>query len=97
MKTTIAAETVQALALELAFAESSRYDAAVADAKSALNYWEVKLYGLKTACNVVFGCWPASYMVSKYGYVVVDFEPTSMDSKGVEFHIDANTLDFIEF
>ena len=97
MKTTIAAETVQDLALELAFAESSRYDAAVADVKSALNYWEGKLYGLKTACNVAFGCWPATYMVSTYGYVVVAFESTSMDSKGLEFHVDANTFDFIEF
>ncbi len=97
MKTTIAAETVQALALELAFAESSRYYAAVACVERALNYWEGKLYGLKTACNVAFGCWPAVYMVSKYGYVVVDFEPTSMDSKGVEFHVDVNTFDFIGF
>lgn len=97
MKTAISAETVQDLALELAFAESARFDAVAADVKSALNYWEGKLNGLKTACNVAFGCWPAVYSVRKYGYVVVDFEPASATSAGVEFHVDANTFDFLKF
>lgn len=97
MKTTIATEIMQDLALELAFAESSRYDASVADVESSLNYWEGKLYGLKTACKVAFGCWPTTYMVPKYGYVDVDFDPDSTTSKGVEFHVDANTFDFLDF
>lgn len=95
MKTAIATETIQALAIELALAESARSDAAAAAVKSATNYWEGKLYGIKTACRALIGCWPAVYVVRSLGYVVVDFEPASMCSDGVEFHVDVNTFEFL--
>lgn len=99
MKTTITPETVHDIARELAFAESSRYDAVAAGLRGPEEYWDAKGYGIKRACAVFLGCWPAVYYVparEEFGcnYVVVDFMPSE---DGAEYHIDADTFEFLEF
>lgn len=112
MKTTITFESLQDIARELAFAESSRYDTERAGLSSTCEYWDAKCYGLKRACKVFLGSWPAVYYVPACGvpdvvfpvpdssgrdYVVVWFAPTTSIGDGIEYHIDADTFEFLAF
>lgn len=95
MKTEITRETVLAIATELAVGESNRVLAHRNNAVSAEQYWDNKDYGLKVACNIFLGSWPAVYLVENVErpYVVVSFECLDPES---EFHFDANTFELIK-
>lgn len=112
MKTAITSESLQGIALELAFTESSRYDAERAGLSATCDYWYAQGNGLKRACNVFLGSWPAVYYVparevpgvvfpvpdsSGRDYVVVDFAPSTPSEEGTEYHIDASTFEFLDF
>lgn len=100
MKTAITSETVRHIACELAFVESSRYDADRAGLRGAREYWDAKGYGLKCACRVFLGEYPAVYYVperSGRDYVVVDFKPSIPAEDDAEYRIDADTFEFLEF
>lgn len=95
MKTEITRETVLAIAIDLAVGESNRVLAQRDNAASAERYWENKSYGLKKACDIFLGTWPAVYLVENVErpYVVVSFECLDADS---EFYFDANTFELIK-
>lgn len=95
MKTEITRETVLAIATDLAVAESNRALAQRDNAVSAEKYWDNKAYGLKEACNIFLGTWPAVYMVENVErpYVVVSFE--CLDAESV-FCFDADTFEIIK-
>ena len=95
MKTEITRETVLAIATELAVGESNRVLAQRDGAVSCERYWENNLYGIKKACTIFLGTWPAVYMFENVErpYVVVSFECLDADS---EFYFDANTFELIE-
>lgn len=95
MKTEITRENVLAIATELAFGESNRVLAQRDNAVSAEKYWDNRAYGLKEACNILLGTWPAVYMVEKVErpYIVVSFECLDAES---EFYFDANTFEIIK-
>ena len=95
MKTEITRETVLAIATELAVGESNRVLEQRDGTVSCERYWENNLYGIKKACNIFLGTWPAVYMVENVErpYVVVSFECLDADS---EFYFDANTFELIE-
>ncbi len=94
MKTEITRETVLAIATEIAVGESNRVLAQRDGAVSCERFWENRAYGLKEACNIFLGTWPAVYMVENVErpYVVVSFECLDADS---EFYFDVNTFDLI--
>lgn len=95
MKTEITRETVLAIATELAVGESNRVLAQRDNAVSAEKYWDNKAYGLKEACNIFLGTWPAVYLVENVErpYVVVSFECLDAES---EFYFDAATFEIIK-
>lgn len=95
MKTEITRETVLSIATGLAIGESNRVLAQRDNAVSAEKYWENSAYGLKEACNIFLGTWPAVYMVENVErpYIVVSFECLNAES---EFYFDANTFDLIK-
>lgn len=95
MKTEINRETVLAIATELAVGESNRVIAQRVNAVSAEKNWENRGYGLKEACNIFLGTWPAVYMVENVErpYIVVSFECLDAES---EFYFDANTFEIIK-
>lgn len=95
MKTEITRETVLAIATEIAVGESIRVLAQRDGAVSAEKYWENCGYGLKEACKIFLGTWPAVYMVENVErpYIVVSFECLYAES---EFYFDANTFDLIK-
>ena len=94
MKTEITRETVLAIATELAIGESNRVLAQRDAAPSCERFWENSAYGLKAACNIFLGTWPAVYLVTNVErpYVVVSFECLDAES---EFYFDANTFELI--
>lgn len=94
MKKEITAQMVQDLAGELAFCESNRYDAVINGIKSAEDYWTLKDLGMKEACRLLLGCWPAVYTVAEVErpYIVVAFGG-SPDAP--EFLFDSNTFELI--
>lgn len=95
MKTEITQETVLAIATELAIGESNRVLAQRDGASSCESFWENHTYGLKNACSIFLGTWPAVYLVENVErpYIVVSFECLDADS---EFYFDANTFDLIK-
>lgn len=95
MKTEINRETVLAIATELGVGETNRVLAQRDCAASCESYWENRAYGLKEACNIFLGNWPAVYMVENVErpYVVVSFECLDAES---EFYFDANTFELIK-
>lgn len=95
MKTEITRETILAIATELAEGESNRVLAHRNGAASCESYWENRAYGLKDACNILLGAWPAVYMVANVErpYVVVSFECLDAES---EFYFDADTFELIK-
>lgn len=95
MKTEITRETVLAIATEIAVGESNRVLAQRDNVVSAEKYWENRAYGLKEACNIFLGTWPAVYLVEnvEHPYVVVSFECLDAES---EFRFDANTFELIK-
>lgn len=95
MKTEITRETVLAIATEIAVGESNRVLAQRDNAVSAEKYWDNKAYGLKAACKIFLGTWPAVYMVEnvEIPYVVVSFECLDAES---EFYFDADTFELIK-
>lgn len=95
MKTEITRETVLAIATELAVGESNRVLAQRDNAFSAEKYWDNRAYGLKEACNIFLGTWPAVYLVENVErpYVVVSFECLDAES---EFYFDAATFELIK-
>lgn len=95
MKTEITRETVLAIATELAVGESNRVLAQRDGAVSSESYWENRAYGLKEACNIFLGEWPAVYIVKNVErpYIVVSFECLDAES---EFYFDANTFELIK-
>lgn len=95
MKTEITRETVLAIATELAIGESNLFLAQRDNAVSAEKYWENHTYGLKNACSIFLGTWPAVYRVENVErpYVVVSFECLDEES---EFYFDANTFELIK-
>ena len=95
MKTEITRETVIAIATELAGCESNRVLAQRDGVESCESFWENRAYGLKEACNILLGTWPAVYMVEnvEHPYVVVSFECLDDES---EFYFDADTFDIIK-
>lgn len=94
MKKGITPQMVQGVASELAFCESNRHDAASNGIQEAENYWRLKALGIKEACRLLLGCWPAAYTVVKVErpYIVVAFcgSPTA-----TQFIFDANSFDLI--
>lgn len=94
MKKEVTLNGVEGVAGELAFCESNRHDAAINGIQEAENYWRLKALGIKEACRILLGCWPAAYTVVKVErpYIVVAFggSPTA-----TEFKFDANTLELI--
>lgn len=94
MKTEITRETVLAIATELAIGESNRVLAQRADSVSSERFWEHRAIGLKEACNIFLGSWPAVYLVANVArpYVVVSFECLDVES---EFYFDANSFELI--
>lgn len=94
MKTEITRETVLAIATELAIDESNRVHAQRDGLVSCERFWENLAYGLKEACKLFLGTWPAVYLVANVErpYVVVSFECLDADS---EFYFDANTSELI--
>ena len=95
MKTEITRETVLAIATELAECESNRVIAQRDGVVSCERYWENRAYGLKEACNIFLGTWPAVYLVANVArpYVAVSFECLDDDS---EFYFDADTFELIK-
>lgn len=95
MKTEITRETVLAIATELAVGESNRVIARRNCVVSCEKFWENRAYGLKEACNIFLGAWPAVYMVENVErpYVVVSFECLNAES---EFYFDADTFELIK-
>lgn len=95
MKTEITRETLLAIATDLAVGESNRFIAHRDGAVSAEKFWENRGYGVKHACNILLGTWPAVYMVENVErpYVVVSFECLDAES---EFYFDAYTFDLIK-
>ena len=94
MKTEITRETVLAIATELAIGESNRVLAQRYGSPSCERFWEHRAYGLKEACNIFLGTWPAVYLVANVErpYVVVSFDCLDAES---EFYFDANTFEHI--
>ena len=94
MKTEITRETVIAVATKLAVGELNRVCAQRAGVESSERYWDNCAYGLKEACNIFLGTWPAVYLVTNVErpYVVVSFECLDAES---EFDFDANTFELI--
>lgn len=94
MKTEITRETVLAIATELAIGESNRVLAQRAGSVSCERFWEHHACGLKEACNIFLGSWPAVYLVANVErpYVVVSFECLDAES---EFCFDANSFELI--
>lgn len=94
MKTEITRETVIAVATDLAVSESNRVLAQNDGLSSCERFWENRAYGLKEACNIFLGTWPAVYLVANVErpYVVVSFECLDAES---EFYFDANTFELI--
>ena len=95
MKTEITRETVLAIVTKLAVCESNRVLSQRDGAVSCERYWENQGYGLKEACKIFLGTWPAVYMVEhvERPYVVVSFECLDAES---EFYFDANTFELIK-
>ena len=95
MKTEITRESVLAIATKLAIAESNRVIAQRDGVSSCETYWENCAYGLKEACNIFLGSWPAVYLVENVErpYVVVSFECLNAET---EFDFDANTFELIQ-
>lgn len=95
MKTEITRETVLAIATELAIGESNRVIAQQDGAVSCESYWENNSYGLKNACSIFLGTWPAVYIVENVErpYIVVSFECLDAES---EFYFDASTFELIK-
>lgn len=95
MKTEITRETVLAIATELAIGVSNRVIAQRDGSSSCEGYWENRGYGLKEACNIFLGTWPAVYMVENVErpYIVVSFDCLDVES---EFYFDANTFELIK-
>ena len=95
MKTEITRETVLAIATELAIGESNRVLAQRDGVASSERFWENRAYGLKEACNIFLGTWPAVYLVANVErpYVVVSFDCLDPES---EFYFDANTFELIK-
>ena len=95
MKTEITRETVLAIATELAVSESNRFLAQRDNVVSAEKYWDNRAYGLKEACKIFLGTWPAVYLVENVErpYVVVSFECLDAES---EFYFDADTFEIIK-
>ena len=94
MKTEITRETVLAIATDLAIGESNRVLALNDGLSSCERFWANHAYGLKAACNIFLGTWPAVYLVANVErpYVVVSFECLDAES---EFYFDANTFELI--
>ena len=95
MKTEITRETILAIATEIAVGESNRVLAQRNGVASCESFWGNRAYGLKEACNILLGTWPAVYMVENVErpYVVVSFECLDAAS---EFCFDANTFELIK-
>lgn len=95
MKTEINRETILAIATELAAAESNRVLAQRDGVSSCETFWENRAYGLKEACNIFLGSWPAVYIVENVErpYIVVSFECLDAES---EFYFDAATFEIIK-
>lgn len=95
MKTEITRETVLAIATELAIGESNRVIAQRDGAVTCESFWRNHTCGLKNACKIFLGAWPAVYLVENVErpYIVVSFE--CLDAKS-EFYFDANTFELIE-
>ena len=95
MKTEITRETVLAIATEMAVGESNRVLAQRNGVSSCESFWENRAYGLKEACNILLGTWPAVYLVENVErpYVVVSFECLDAES---EFYFDADTFELIK-
>lgn len=94
MKTEITRETVIAVATKLAVSELNRVRAQRAGAKSCEGFWENCGYGLKEACSIFLGTWPAVYLVENVErpYIVVSFECLDAES---EFYFDVDTFELI--
>lgn len=95
MKTEITRETILAISTELAFVESNRVLAQRNGLSSCESFWENCIYGLKNACSIFLGNWPAVYLVEnvEHPYIVVSFECLDADS---EVYFDANTFELIK-
>lgn len=95
MKTEITRETVLAIATEIAVGESNRVRAQRDCVSSCEKFWENRAYGLKEACNIFLGSWPAVYIVENVErpYIVVSLECLDAES---EFYFDANTFELIK-
>lgn len=94
MKTEITRETVIAVATKLAVGELNRVCAQRAGVESCERYWDNCGYGLKEACNIFLGTWPAVYLVANVErpYIVVSFECLDAES---EFYFDVDTFELI--
>lgn len=94
MKTEITRETVIAVATKLAVGELNRVCAQRAGVESCESFWEICGYGLKEACNIFLGTWPAVYLVANVErpYIVVSFECLDAES---EFYFDVDTFELI--
>lgn len=95
MKTEITRETLLAIATEIAVDESNRAIAQRDGAVSCERFWNNHAYGLKNACSIFLGTWPAVYLVANVErpYIVVSFECLNAES---EFYFDANTFELIK-
>lgn len=95
MKTEITSENVLAIATELAIVESNRVLARREGLSSTESFWENHSYGLKNACRIFLGTWPAVYLVEngEHPYIVVSFEYLDTDT---EFYFDANSFELIK-
>lgn len=95
MKTEITRETIISVATEIAVGELNRVLAQRDGAVSCESFWENRAYGLKEACNILLGTWPAVYLVENVErpYVVVSFECLDAES---EFYFDADTFELIK-
>jgi hypothetical protein len=94
MKTEITRENLLAIATEIAVGESNRVIAQRNGAHSSESFWENRGYGLKVACGVFLGVYPAAYMVENVErpYIVVAFDYVD---GGREFRFDALTFELI--
>lgn len=95
MKTEITRETILAIATELAVGESNRVHAQRDGASDSESFWMDRAIGLKEACNIFLGSWPAVYLVENVErpYIVVSFECLHEES---EFYFDADTFEIIK-
>lgn len=95
MKTEITRETILAIATEIAVGESNRVLAQRDGVVSCESFWKNCGYGLKKACDILLGTWPAVYLVENVErpYVVVSFECLDAES---EFYFDADTFELIK-